>query len=327
MKHVSIIIPNGHFSLVNVEGTHQILGWVNGFLEQQGNQPIFNLNLVGLKKPVTQANGLFSIHPQYTIDEIGHTDVVVVPAIHGNFEMVLENNQELLPWLVEKYNNGAELVSYCIGTFVLAKTGLLKGKQCSTHWQYANEFRELFPEALLMDDRIMTEDTGIYTSGGAYSFTNLLVYLIEKYVGREVAVIASKGFMIDIDRESQSPFTMFKGQKRHEDLEVLEAQNFIEKNYQKKLTVDELCEQYNISRRTFERRFKKATANTVLEYIQRVKMEAAKKDLESANKTVNEVMYDVGYSDTKAFRDIFKKVTGMTPVSYKNKFSVSRSVS
>jgi transcriptional regulator GlxA family with amidase domain len=180
----------------------------------------------------------------------------------------------------------------------------------------------MFPEAILMDDKIMTESNGIYTSGGAYSFTNLMIYLIEKHAGREVAVMASKGFMIDIDRESQSPFMMFKGQKTHKDLKILEAQNYIEQNYNNKITVDELCGNSNVARRTFERRFKKATANTVLEYIQRVKIEAAKKELEQGRKTVNEVMYEVGYSDTKAFRDVFKKITDMTPIDYRNKFSL-----
>src|SRR5690606_21272734 len=193
---------------------------------------------------------------------------------------------------------------------------------CSTHWGYANVFRQMFPKALLMDGKIMTEANGIYTSGGAYSFTNLLIYLIEKFAGREVAIMASKGFMIDIDKSSQSPFIIFTGQKAHDDQDILEAQQYIEDNFQDKITVDELCDSMNIGRRTFERRFKKATSNTVLEYIQRVKIEAAKKELELGRKTVNEVMYDVGYNDTKAFREVFKKVTDMTPVDYRNRYAV-----
>jgi transcriptional regulator GlxA family with amidase domain len=198
---------------------------------------------------------------------------------------------------------------------------LLNGRQCSTHWGYTNEFRARFPEAKLMDDKILTEADGIYTSGGAYSFTNLLIYLIEKYAGREVAILAAKGFMIDIDRNSQSPFIMFAGQKAHADKAVLSAQEFIEHNYTDKITVDKLSDKFGVGRRTFERRFKKATANTVVEYIQRVKIEAAKKELETGRKNVNEVMYDVGYTDTKAFRDVFKKFVGITPVDYRSKYT------
>jgi transcriptional regulator GlxA family with amidase domain len=170
----------------------------------------------------------------------------------------------------------------------------------------------------------MTGEAGLYTSGGAYSYLNLVVYLIEKYAGRDVAVLVSKTFMIDIDRESQSPFIIFKGQKEHTDEPVKKAQEFIEKNYDEKLTVDQLARMFALSRRNFERRFKKATCNTVTEYIQRVKMEAAKMSLESSRENVNEVMYKVGYNDPKAFRITFKRITGLSPVQYRNKYNRER---
>jgi transcriptional regulator GlxA family with amidase domain len=321
MKHVSILIPKGHFSLVNVEGTLQILKWVNECVQNLGRKPIFDLHLVGAAKSITQSIGLFTVNPDLLIDDVKKTDLIFLPAIHGDLQQNIKLNEELIPWIINQYKEGAEVVSLCIGSFFLASTGLLNGRQCSTHWAFSNEFRALFPEARLMDDKIITEADGIYTSGGAYSFTNLLMYLIEKYAGREVAVLTSKAFMIDIDRISQSPFIMFAGQKTHDDKAVLNAQEYIEKNYVDKITVDGLCEMFAVGRRTFERRFKKATANTVVEYIQRVKIEAAKKELESGRKTVTEIMYDVGYSDTKAFRDVFKKFAGMSPVDYKNKYN------
>jgi transcriptional regulator GlxA family with amidase domain len=230
-------------------------------------------------------------------------------------------NGEAIPWIIRQYKMGAEIACMCIGSFFLASTGLLDGKPCATHWLSANDFRRLFPDVLLMDDKIMTAADGIYTSGGAYSFTNLLLYLVEKYAGREAAIMASKTFMIDIDRSTQSPFLMFAGQKGHGDDAVLQAQAFIEQNFTEKLSVDELTERFGVGRRSFERRFKKATANTVVEYIQRVKIEAAKKALEGGRKTVSEVMYEVGYNDSKAFRDVFKKFVGMSPVDYRWKYN------
>src|SRR5690606_7171849 len=191
----------------------------------------------------------------------------------------------------------------------------------ATHWLHANDFRSMYPEVNLVDDKIMTEEEGIYTSGGAYSYLNLLLYLIEKYAGREIAIMTSKTFMIDIDKNSQSPFIMFMGQKSHDDDTVKKAQEFIEHNFQDKITVDQLASLFAVGRRSLERRFKKATCNTVTEYIQRVKIEAAKKDLENSRKNVNEVMYDVGYSDTKAFRTVFKKITNLSPIEYKNKYN------
>ncbi|MBA2745345.1 MAG: helix-turn-helix domain-containing protein [Flavisolibacter sp.] len=320
MKHVSILIPQGQSSLVNIQGAHHLLSWVNEYVVEMGRDPLFKIELVGSSDAIKHPDGLFVIHPEKHPDEISKTDLVIIPAIHGAPEEVIASNSELLTWIVDQYRSGAEIASLCIASFFLASTGLLNGKQCSTHWRSAPAFRQLFPEAILMDDKILTDSEGIYTSGGAYSFTNLLIYLVEKFAGREVAIMAAKTFMIDIERTSQSPFTIFVGQKIHKDEAVLHAQDFIEKNFQERISVDAITEKLCIGRRTFERRFKKATSNTINEYIQRVKIEAAKKQLETGRKTVNEVMYEVGYADTKAFRDVFKKYCGISPVHYRNKY-------
>lgn len=323
MKHISIIVPIGNVSVVNIAGSHQILSWVNQFLVQSGKDPLFNIQLVSVEKADGRYFNLISIKPDTSIQEVEKTDLIILPAIHEDFDKSLRENKELLGWLKQQHEQGAEIASLCISSFLLAATGLLDGKSCSTHWSQASDFRLRYPEVNLTDERIVTDADGIYTSGGAYAFTNLIIYLIEKFAGREIAILAAKGFMIDIDRASQSPFMIFSGQKAHKDKVVLEAQKYIENNYQDRISVNELCENMALSRRTFERRFKNATSNTVLEYHQRVKIEAAKKELESGFKTVNEVMFDVGYSDPKAFRDVFKKFTDMTPYDYLNKYKVA----
>ncbi len=194
-------------------------------------------------------------------------------------------------------------------------------QKCSTHWGYTNAFREMFPEVILQDGSIVTEQNRIYTSGGATSYWNLLLHLVEKYTDRQTAILVSKYFAIDIDRSSQSAFAMFTAQKNHNDEEVKKAQDYIEKNIEERLTIDDIAAFVALGRRSLERRFKQATNNSVLEYIQRVKIEAAKKSFESSRKNINEVMYDVGYTDTKAFRTTFKKITGLTPIEYKNKYN------
>jgi transcriptional regulator GlxA family with amidase domain len=181
----------------------------------------------------------------------------------------------------------------------------------------------MFPEVNLVTEKIITDDKGIYSSGGAFSYLNLILYLIEKYAGRDIAVLSAKVFAIEIERENQLSFVIFQGQKEHDDEPVKQAQEFIEKNYQDKITIDELASLVAVSRRNFERRFKKATSNTVAEYIQRVKIEAAKMSLESTRENVNDAMYKVGYSDPKAFRVSFKKITGLSPVEYRNKYNRS----
>jgi transcriptional regulator GlxA family with amidase domain len=321
MKNIAIIIPQGHSSLPNIDGTHQILSEANKFCAAMGRQPAFNIKLVGLSPEISQRNGLYTTKPEYLVGDIKQTDLIIIPAMHGDLDEAISLNKKFIPWIREKYENGAEVASFCVGTFFLAETGLLKGRKCATHWSLANDFRARFPDADLVDDKILTADNGLYTSGGAYSFLNLLVYLIEKYAGREIAILVAKAFMIDIDRYSQSPFAIFTGQKSHDDEPIRKAQELIEANFQDKITVDELAAQLCIGRRNLERRFKKATANTVIEYIQRVKIEAAKKNLESGRKNINEVMYDVGYSDTKAFRTVFKRITGLSPIAYRNKYN------
>lgn len=326
MKHVSILVPVGHTSLPNIDGTHQILSQVNSFLAQRDMPPLFDIQLVGLAKETSQRNGLYTVNPDVLVGDVKKTDLVIIPAIYGNPGDFLPPNQAFLPWIVEQYNQGAEIASFCIGAFFLASTGLLKGKQCATHWVAANDFRMMFPDVHLVDDKIMTEEDGIYTSGGAYSYLNLLMYLIEKHAGRDIAVLIAKTFMIDIDRDSQSPFIIFQGQKAHEDEPVKKAQEFIENNFQEKITVDQLADLIAMGRRSLERRFKKATCNTVAEYIQRVKIEAAKKSFEKSRKNINEIMYEVGYADIKAFRTTFRKITGLSPVAYRNKYNKEMAV-
>ncbi|HEX8366927.1 MAG TPA: helix-turn-helix domain-containing protein [Pyrinomonadaceae bacterium] len=320
MKHVSILVPESAI-LAAIDDPRHVFSMVNSFFEQAGKPAIFDIKLVGLAKEVKLHNRSFTVHADSLLDEVEQTDLIFIPAFDGKMETILEKNKNFIPWIIEQYEKGAEVVSLCVGAFLLAKTGLLTGRKCSTHWRAADEFRKMFPEIELVTDKIITEEQGIYTSGGATSYWNLLLYLVEKYTDHETAILTSKVFAIDIERHSQSQFIMFKGQSEHADEDVKKAQKFIENNFQERIRLDDLSAKFALSRRSLERRFKKATSNTVSEYIQRVKIEAAKKSFETSRKNITEVMFDVGYSDTKAFRGIFKKITGMTPFDYRNKYN------
>ena len=319
MKHISIIVAKSAI-LGNIEGPRQVFTEVNQFLESMGKPPLFKIQLVGLSGESQLNDGLYTILTT-PLSNIERTDLVIIPAMYGDLKKAIALNRDFIPWIMNQYERGSEVASLCLGAFLLASTGLLKGKKCATHWLAANEFRKMFPDVNLVEDKIITDEHGIYSSGGAYSSLNLILYLVEKYAGRETAVFCSKAFQIDIQRDSQSPFMIFMGQKEHEDEPIKKAQEFIENNFQNKMTVDQLASMLALSRRNLERRFKKATANTVVEYIQRVKIEAAKMSLESSRENVNEVMYKVGYSDPKAFRVTFKRITGLSPIQYRNKYN------
>ena len=320
MKHISILVPEGAI-LGSLEGSRQLLTQVNQFLKMRGEDPLFKVQLVGLTKETKVSGGLFTVHTDLILDEVKKTDLIVIPAIDGDIKLALEKNRDFIPWIIKQYKNGAEVASLCLGAFLLAATGLVNGRKCATHWLAENSFRQLFPDVELVTEKIITDEQGIYSSGGAFSYLNLILHIIEKYAGHEMAVLSAKVFAIEIERQNQLSFTIFQGQKEHEDEPIKMAQEFIEKNYRDKITVEQLTSMLAIGRRNFERRFKKATANTVVEYIQRVKMEAVKKGLEGSRKNVNELMYDVGYSDIKAFRTVFKKVTGKSPIDYRNKYN------
>jgi transcriptional regulator GlxA family with amidase domain len=320
-KHVSILVPVGDCSLTNIEGTQQILLRVNGYLAEAGRDPLFDVHLVGQYEEIRMKNGLYRVCPDSLIRDVGCTDLIIIPSVHGDKTKVLADNRLLLDWIVGQYERGASIAALCIGAFLLAGTGLLDGKGCTTHWAMADDFRRMFPAVDLLEEKIITDNDNLYTSGGAYSWLNLILYLVEKYAGHAIAVTCAKGFQIDPQRSSQSPFIIFSGQKEHEDLPIRSAQEYIEKNLHSRITVDALASMLSLSRRNLERRFKKATGNTVMEYVQRVKMEAVKQSLESTRLGVNEAMDKVGYSDPKTFRTIFKKVTGLSPMQYRNRYN------
>jgi transcriptional regulator GlxA family with amidase domain len=320
VKSISIIVPETAVMEAIADPRYMFTA-ANEFLISEGKQPLFQVQLVGHKKQVKLMNGLVTVHPDKTIDQVEKTDLIFIPALSGNLREAVEMNKTYIPWIVHHHKKGSEVASLCVGAFLLASTGLLNGKKCSTHWLSANDFREMFPEVELMDGSIISEENGVYSSGGANSYWTLLLYLLEKHTSRETAILASKFFAVDIDRDSQTKFMMFKGQRNHTDDAVKKAQDYIEKNIEDKITIDDLAEHVMVGRRSFERRFKQATNNSVLEYVQRVKIEAAKRSLETSKRNVNEVMYNVGYTDTKAFRDLFRKITGLTPIEYRSKYN------
>lgn len=320
MKQVTILVPNGEANLASIVGAYQILSRANEYWKKTGHRAVFEISLAGFITELEADAGLFSIHP-VDIRGIEKTDLVIIPSINYDYDNVIRKNKEMIDWIREQYKFGAEIASICTGTFLLAATGLLDGKTASTHWNAARDFKQLFPNVNLQVDKLIAVEEGIYTNGGAYSFLNLGLFLVEKFFDRDTAIFCSKVFQIEIDRQSQSPFFIFQAQKNHGDDLILEAQNHIEENLAEKISFEELAGKLAISRRNFDRRFIKATGNTPVEYLQRVKVEKAKRNLEKGRKTIFEVMNDVGYSDDKAFREVFKKITGLSPLDYKAKYN------
>ena len=324
MKHLSIVIPEGHLILDTVVGTLNLFKMANAYSKKIGSkkEDTFKIDLVSIKNEPIVCHNYFQINPTKTIEEVSSTDLIIITSIAGNIERDLVKNTSLISWIRnQRIQNDADIVSLCRSAFILAETGLLNGKACTTHWAVHNQFESKYEKINLIPEKIISDDNGIYSSGGAYSFLNMIIYLIEKFYGREVAIWCSKMGEIDYDRVNQNQFIIFSGQKDHSDETIQKVQHYIEENYASKLSIDGLAKKFAISTRNFIRRFKKATKNTPFEYIQRVKVEVAKKNFESSTLNINQVMYDVGYNDEKAFRKTFKKYTGLSPLEYRKKFN------
>ncbi len=294
----------------------------NRRLKELGEPNLFNVHLVGFNEHVHLNGGVCTIRTAMRFADTEHFNFVIVPALDGHFGGMTYINKECVSWLILQYKSGAEIVGLGTGSFLLAYTGLLNGRECTTHWEYANEFKYFYPSVVLRDDLVFTDHNGIYTSGGTTAYWNLFLHLLEKRTSRALAIQLAKYFLIDIGQQSQSAFIVFQGLKDHGDTIVLQAQKILEENYATKITVAEIADQLHITRRTFERRFRKATSSSVTEYIQRVKIEAARLQLETTKKTVDEIMNAVGYSDIPAFRKIFKRFTGVTPHEYRSRYKL-----
>ncbi len=315
MIQVAVLVPQGDVTPGTILGPVQLFGQVNDALQSHGEAPRFRVELVGVDGTPVVYGGFCTITPQASLATARDPDLIVIPATQGPAERVATVNQDFLPWICRHHARGSEVASLCLGAMLLAATGLLEGRRATTHWIATGAFRRAYPGLHLVSDAVVTDERGIYTSGGALSFWNLLLYLVEKYVGRPWAIQAAKFFEIEVDRHSQAGFLIFQGQKDHGDAGVLAIQEYLEHHFSEPVTVDDLSDRFAVGRRTLERRFRSATSESVGVYLQRVRIEAAKKGLESGS-TVTEVLFQVGYHDPRAFRSTFRRFTGMSPAEY-----------
>lgn len=322
MKHLTILVPDGdRNNLSSIVGAYKIFARANDYWRKRYKKEVFHIQLAGVRKRASFHEGLFSVKPHVLIADIRKTDLIIIPSLNHNYEQTVKRNKIIIDWIAAQYRRGVEVASICTGAFLLASAGLLDGRSCSTHWSAADAMRALFPEVDLKMEKVITDEYGLYTNGGAYSFLNLIIYLVEKFYDRETAIYCAKVFQIEMDRQSQLSFVIFKGQKEHGDDVVRRAQEYLERHPHEKISMEKLSSRLSVGRRNFDRRFIKATGSTPLEYSQRVKMELAKRAFETSGKTVNEVMYEAGYADAKAFREVFRKITGLSPLEYRRRYN------
>lgn len=265
----------------SITGVIDLLSGANLYLARIGQPPAFHLELVG-EKPAPPPG--FPLIDYKTYSDAVSPHLIIIPSFLVGNDSILSANRAGIQWIKDQRARGTELASLCVGSYFLAEAGL-------------------------------------YTSGGAFSSLKLILYLIEKFCGREASIWISKMYAIEMDRTSQAHFAVFTGQHQHEDKEILQAQLYIEQHYPDPISMDNLSKLVNMGQRNFIRRFKAATNNTPFEYLQRVRIESAKRGLENNDKDVSSIMDDAGYKDLKAFRSIFRRLTGLSLQEYKRKYA------
>lgn len=276
-------------------------------------------------KPCIGYNGV-SIKPTATMQTLMPDLIVVASSVElvilcCQEHMAIEGIEAISTWLNGCHRQGTAIASFCTGSFVLAQSGLLAGKVATTHWRSAELFKRAFPHIQLNSEELIVDNGSIICSGGSMSYIDLSLYLIEREVSREIASDTAKLLVFDPVREKQSQYTSFSAQKDHNDQAILSAQEWLESHFKEKIVIDEIAARVALTPRTFKRRFKQATQETPLSYLQRIRIEYAKGKLERSTQSINNIMWSSGYEDLSSFRQLFKRYTGLTPKEYRYKFA------
>ncbi len=315
MTQVALLLTN-KYRLLSVAAILDVFDTVNSYHEAD----LFNISVLYAENSDNEIQA-FNSHKPQPLKSAVNPDLILIPAFNtADMDDAIEKNMEFIAWLRIQHQQGVELASFCTGAFLLGASGLLNGKNATTHIHSSAAFEAIYPEVLLTANEVITYDQGIYTSGGATSSFHLLLRLVHNYGSREMAVKIAKAFAIDMNRGQQSYFGTFAPASDHGDELVIRTQRCIENLYDKAATVDDILQQIPASRRNIERRFKLATGITMIEYLQKTRIEAAKKLLEQTNQSILEIMLNSGYNDLKAFRQLFKRSSGMTPKDYRDRF-------
>lgn len=269
--------------------------------------------------PVTAQNNII-VTPHCSIDDIDHPNVILIPSQGLCFNTPTPSQTKIGQWLIRCFNSGADIASVCTGAFMLAATGLLDGKTATTHWAADALFSAQFPNVILRTDQMITDEGRLLCGGGMTADLNLSLYLINRYCGRDIALQSSRCALVDINRLTQQPFSVFSPEKQHNDREVLATQEWIDAHFHEHIDIARLAQQANISTRHLHRKFKAATGETLTRYLQLTRVEAAKRLLEQEAFSFDDISTQCGYENTSFFRKVFSTHTGLSPAEYRKRF-------
>ncbi len=320
--NISLWVTEGCLSsaVLTLLDTFTIANHWYSYLNKQSRTPLFNARIVSTSgRPVT-VSGHVRLTPELALEDIEQTDCVVVSPMLPHVDAMPRDLDQLADWLKKRKTEGTVIASVCTGTFILAQAGLLEGKKATTNWHFAHFFKRRYPDVTLLPEDILVEDDGVITTGAATAVNNLAIHLIRRFSSRELASVCAKALLIDASRLTQSPYSMSTPFYGHGDAQVLKAQELIENDYARITGIDDIARDVGISPRHFKRRFKKATGDLPIKYLQKVRIEAAKEQLETTAGSLEEITLAVGYKDVSSFCRLFKQHTRTSPKNYREKF-------
>lgn len=305
-----------------ITGVLDILSFANSQHRSKDKKELFELSIVTETGEAVNGFSKFPISAQRSIRAKIHYDLIYVPGFVGEVEELLFKQEKLINWLARQYNKGIILAAACNGNFLLAEAGVLNGKRATTHWSLIDDFRKRYKEIALEPEKIIIDNGSVLSAAGVTAYFNLALFLVERYGSKEIALTSAKVFLVDSGRKIQTPYQMYQVSKSHGDEEIVSLQDWLEANFNESITLEKMTEVCNLGKKTLMRRFKKVTGETPLMYLQKLRIENAKRLLESQRVSFNEITWKVGYNDVSSFHKVFKSETGLTPIEYRSKFSM-----
>ncbi|MBU3070071.1 helix-turn-helix domain-containing protein [Aestuariicella sp. G3-2] len=277
-----------------------------------------NIATAGARKEAIKTRSGFNLTPELSIDEIGSSDMVIIPSLWRNPRPIIRRHPEIVQWLQQLNEQGAILIAVGTGCCFLAEAGLLNGKAATTHWHYFDQFHRDYPDVELKRQYFITQSGNIYCAASVNAVADLTVHFIHRTYGQEIATHVQRNFSHEIRRPYESTSYYDDKHRYHPDEDIVQAQIWLQDNCQKEILLKNVAEKFDMSVRTFNRRFKNATGKTPLQYLQEIRIDMAKDLLQTSNLSVSEIAYKVGYQDMGHFSSLFKKLLSTTPSDYRS---------
>lgn len=286
----------------------------------------FHVEIVGESVGMLDLASGVPMQVQRRVDTVDATDIVIVPSVWVRQSGWQKGRYpRLVNWLMRMHQRGAVLCSACSGIFLIAETGLFDGKDATVHFGYQREFNAAHPAVRVHPERVLVtagQREELVSSGASNTWHDLVLYLIARYAGATVAQEIARTFALQWHQDGLTPFIIFEGKSDHGDAEIATAQHWLSTHFSVASPVEEMIKRSKLAERTFKRRFTTASGMTPIDYVQRLRVEDAKRRLERTDAAIDEISWRVGYEDAAFFRRLFKRTTGMTPGAYRKRFRI-----